>query len=156
MATSMNDAHTVGLSITRPPRFNGLNYNHWKVRMKIFLQSLDYDIWKSIWTSDDKLRFTLNAKAMNALYCALSLEESDRIFICKTAKEIWRTLELTHEDTKQVKDCKSYNLVSQYELFKMKSDESIKEMYTRFTNIVNELKSLGIEYPTVDLVNKIL
>ena len=33
-------------------------------------------------------------------------------------------------------------LVHEYELFKMKNYESISEMFTRLTNIINDLKSL--------------
>ena len=33
--------------------------------------------------------------------------------------------------------------MNQYELFSMKTKESIRDMFTRFTNIINELASLG-------------
>lgn len=39
---------------------------------------------------------------------------------------------------------------------KMRSNESIKDMYTRPINISNDLKSLGKSYPSVNLVKKIL
>ena len=47
-------------------------------------------------------------------------------------------------------------LVHKYELFKMKPTESIIGMYTRFTNIVNNLKNIGKVYTDVDLCRKIL
>ncbi|KAL5578770.1 hypothetical protein UlMin_011212 [Ulmus minor] len=47
-------------------------------------------------------------------------------------------------------------LVHKYELFKIKHDESIKQMYTRFTDIINDLSSLGKEYTTSEMVRKIL
>jgi len=37
-----------GASINRPPLFYGLNYQFWKVRMKIFVESLDKGIWDAI------------------------------------------------------------------------------------------------------------
>ena len=37
-----------GASINRPPLFCGLNYQFWKVRMKIFVESLDRGIWDAI------------------------------------------------------------------------------------------------------------
>ena len=37
-----------GASINRPPLFCGLNYQFWKVKMKIFFQSLDRGIWDAI------------------------------------------------------------------------------------------------------------
>ena len=93
---------------------------------------------------------------MNTLFCALSMGEFNRIRSCKTAKDIWNTLEVTHEGTNQVKESKISMLVHKYELFKMKHDESIKQMYTRFTDIINDLSSLGKEYTTSEIVRKIL
>jgi len=37
-----------GVSINKPPLFYGLNYQFWKVRMKIFVESLDKRIWDAI------------------------------------------------------------------------------------------------------------
>jgi len=37
-----------GASINRPPMFCGLNYQLWKVRMKISVESLDRGIWDAI------------------------------------------------------------------------------------------------------------
>ena len=167
-----------GNSTTRPPLFNGNNYGYWKARMTIFLQSMDYELWdviekgpyipmkkceeslveklKSEWDDTDKKRISINARAMNTLFCALSMEEFNRIRSCKTAKDIWNTLEVTHEGTNQVKESKISMLVHKYELFKMKHDESIKQMYTRFTDIINNLSSLGKQYTTSEMVRKIL
>ena len=47
-------------------------------------------------------------------------------------------------------------LVHKYELFKMEPTESITGMYTRFTNIVNNLKNLGKVYIDADLYRNIL
>ena len=44
------------------------------------------------WTADQKKKIAGNAKAMNALYCALSREEFNCILACKSAFEIWNTL----------------------------------------------------------------
>ena len=47
-------------------------------------------------------------------------------------------------------------LVHKYKFFKIKSDESITEMFTSFTNITNSLKSLDKSYSNSDLVRKVL
>ena len=47
-------------------------------------------------------------------------------------------------------------LTHEYELFSMKQEESISEMYNRFTTIVTNLKGLGKSYANQDLVKKIL
>ena len=43
-----------------------------------------------------------------------------------------------------------------YELSRMKPSETIRDMYTRFTDIVNGLKGLGKGFSDFELVNKIL
>jgi len=43
-----------------------------------------------------------------------------------------------------------------YELFKMGDKERIMEMYSRFTHITNDLKSLGKSFNNEELVRKIL
>ena len=47
-------------------------------------------------------------------------------------------------------------LVSEYEAFYMKNNESIFEMYARLTLITNDLKSLGKTYSEYELIRKIL
>jgi len=37
-----------GASINKPPLFYGLNYQFWKVIMKIFGESIDRQIWDAI------------------------------------------------------------------------------------------------------------
>jgi hypothetical protein len=47
-------------------------------------------------------------------------------------------------------------LVHQYEFFKMLSNESITNMFTRMTTITNNLDALGRTYINVDIISKIL
>jgi hypothetical protein len=98
----------------------------------------------------------LNCKVMSSLYCALDQNEFNRVSSCDSAKEIWDKLEVTYEGTNQVKESKMSMVVHEYELFVMKKDENISEMSTRFTNIVNCLKSLGKNYTNEENVRKIL
>ena len=92
----------------------------------------------------DRKKFQLNAKVVYTLQCSMDRNEYNRICQCKSAKEIWRLLEITHEGTNQVKESK-INLL-----------ETIVEMITRFTNIVNGLKALGKTYKESKKVMKIL
>ena len=47
-------------------------------------------------------------------------------------------------------------LVSEYEVYKMKSDETISEIYSKLTVLTNGLKSLGKSYSEYEIVRKIL
>ncbi|CAL9187605.1 unnamed protein product [Musa hybrid cultivar] len=144
-----------GLSVFRPPLFNGLDYTYWKTRMRDFLISMNLDLWNIVengfqlpskpmneWSDLEKKYFSLNAKAMNALFCALDKNEFNRISTCETAFDIWRTLEITHEGTSRVKDSKVNFLLHDFELFRMQPSETIGDMYTRFTDVLDKQQEL--------------
>ncbi|GJY33661.1 hypothetical protein Tco_0418130, partial [Tanacetum coccineum] len=59
------------------------------------------------------------------IYNALPRKEYERSFMCNTAKEIWKTLLITHQGNSQVKDNMIDLLVQQYEQFVISEDESI-------------------------------
>ena len=105
MTTQVGCSIREGQLIDTPPLFNGINYTHWKARMRIFIQAHDYDLWSIIVnglhtnTNHDKERAQQNAKAMNILYCALDDSELNSISFCITAKEIWNMLEVKYECT---------------------------------------------------------
>ena len=104
----------------------------------------------------EKKYFSLNAKAMNALFCALDKNEFNQISTCETAFDIWRILEITHEGTSRVKDSKVNILLHDFELFRMQPNETIGDMYTRFTDVVNNLSVFGKSFLNFDLMSKIL
>jgi len=37
-----------GSAVNRPPMFNGMNYAFWKIRMRIFMESIDALIWEVV------------------------------------------------------------------------------------------------------------
>ncbi|KAG8645564.1 hypothetical protein MANES_10G076205v8 [Manihot esculenta] len=111
---------------------------------------------KSEWSELEKRRVALNDKAIHILFCALSRSEYNKVCMKSIAKEIWDALVVTHEGTNQVKENKMESLIYQYELFKMKSDETISQMYDRFIEIIGGMKSLGKTFTNEELVKKIL
>ena len=104
----------------------------------------------------DKKKVQLNAKVVYILHYAIDRNEFNRVWQCKSAKKIWRLLEITHERTNQVKESRINILVHDYELFSIKYFESIVGMFSRFMVIVNELEALGKTYTEVEKVMKIL
>ncbi|XP_070015681.1 uncharacterized protein [Nicotiana sylvestris] len=168
-----------GQSTARPPLFNGQYYSWWKNRMRDHIIREDYEHWDIVtdgplettkktseglevpktradYTAEDLKKWEKNVKANKWLVCGLGLDEYSRIQSCNTTKEIWDTLQVAHEGTPQVKRSRGTLLYSQYENFTMKEGETIQEMYTRFTTLTNELKSLGRIIFKEDKVEKIL
>jgi hypothetical protein len=73
-----------------------------------------------------------------------------------TAKAMFASLCSNFEGSKKVKEARALILVHQYELFKMKDDETIDQMYSRFQTLVSGLKILKKSYVASDHVSKIL
>jgi hypothetical protein len=71
----------------------------------------------------------------------------------KSAKEVWDTLFINHEGTKQVREGRIYALESELNRFVIKEDESPQDMYNR----LNKMKSLGsTRWGRREVVDKIL
>jgi len=47
-----------GAFIHRAPMFNGINYQFWKIRMKIFIESIYQEIWDAIINESHSSNFT--------------------------------------------------------------------------------------------------
>ncbi|GAV74118.1 LOW QUALITY PROTEIN: UBN2 domain-containing protein, partial [Cephalotus follicularis] len=120
--------------------------------MAIFIQSLDYQLWNIIvngpkvpiktvegvvtpkseneFNDNDLKLLQLNSKAKHVLFYVVNVVEFN----------------LISSRTNQVNE-KISMLVHQCELFIMHDDESISDMFTHFTTIINSLKNLGNCYP---------
>ncbi|GKE17379.1 hypothetical protein Tco_1424956, partial [Tanacetum coccineum] len=95
---------------------------------------------------DLKKRLAKNNEAKMVIYNALPRKEYERIFMCSTTKEIWKTLLITHQGNSQVKENKIDLLVQQYKQFVISEDEYIDSAFARFNTIVTGLKALDEGY----------
>ena len=151
------------------PLFDGINYAYWKVRMRVFLQSLDEKVWQAIEIGqtkpneapadqdDVKIKAgNFNSRALNTLFSAVTNEEFKKISSTKTTKEAWTILQTTYEGTKAVKDSKFQRLTISFEEIKMEEDESFGEFYVKLKDIVNSTFNLGETIPEPKIVRKVL
>ena len=112
---NISQTFSEGVSINRPPLFAGENYLFWKIRMKIFLESIDMGVWDAIvngpfipmhtinnvhvekdfnlWTADENKKVQYDARAKYIIHSALTMEEFYKVSTCKNAKKMWKTLE---------------------------------------------------------------
>ncbi|XP_038984472.1 uncharacterized protein LOC120111489 [Phoenix dactylifera] len=122
--------------------------------MTRYIQSLDFELWDRIVDGPYILMKTVNdvqvpkekknmikkiegkclliVKQCMSYNVLLDINQSNRISICNSAKEIWDKLEIGHEGTSQVKESKIDILTMKYELFKMEPHEDMKGMFTHF------------------------
>ncbi|GKA49991.1 hypothetical protein Tco_0743064 [Tanacetum coccineum] len=107
-------------------------------------------------TDELKKKLAKNNKAKMVLYNALPKKEYERILLCKTAKDIWQSLLITHQGNIQVKDNKIDLLVQQYEQFTILEEESIDNGFARLNTIITSLKALDEGFSSKNYVRKFL
>ncbi|GKA07086.1 hypothetical protein Tco_0686310 [Tanacetum coccineum] len=164
----------------RPLLFESDGFIYWKNRFETYVKSKDLDLWHVITygdfppvqnnpktkkdeivpfdkQSDDlKKKLAKHNEAKMIIYNALPRKEYERIFMCKTAKEIWDSLSITHQGNSQVKYNKIDLLVQQYEQFTIPEEESIDNGFARFNTIITSLKALDEGFSSKNYVRKFL
>ncbi|XP_074323647.1 uncharacterized protein LOC141660551 [Apium graveolens] len=110
----------------------------------------------SEYTLDVEQVMNITAKAEMVLTSALAEKEYKRVNNCKSAQEIWNKLVIPYEGTLVIKDSRMDTLIQEYENFKLLEGETIIDMETRFTRIINELAQLGKAYSTNEKNRRIL
>ncbi|GJS60589.1 zf-CCHC domain-containing protein [Tanacetum coccineum] len=125
-------------------------------KFETYVKAKDLDLWHIIWNGDfpllaknefieilevvpfeeqsDNLKKKLakNNEAKMVLYNDLPKKECERIFVCKTAKDIWQSLLITHQE------------------------ESIDSGFARFNTIITSLKALDEGYSSKNYVRKFI
>jgi hypothetical protein len=136
------------------PHFDGSDYARWSDDMKMYLYGLHPSLWtivvvgmdinaKPPHTKEQEHDFFRNAQAVMVLRSSLSSYEYNKIRELEIAKDIWDTLQLSHEGTDVVKEGKLDVLQGELESFVMKKDESLKEIHDRLKLLVTEIRMLG-------------
>jgi len=166
---SSNYLFPKGNSINRIPIFKDVGYHYWKTRMQIFIEAIYLNIWEAIeigpyiptmvagnttieklreeWSEKEKKLVQYNLKDKNIITSALGMDEYFRVSNCKSVKDMWDSLQVTHKGTTDVKRSRINTLTHEYELFRMNPNESIQDIQKRFTHIINHLASLGKVFP---------
>ncbi|KAG9451351.1 hypothetical protein H6P81_011316 [Aristolochia fimbriata] len=174
----MADTIKDGRSSTRPPLLEGTNYPYWKARMTTYIKSIDEDAWLTVlegwsrptiefegktlvkpqknWTDEEKKSSNLNSKTLNAIFCGVSLKVFSRMSAITSAKEAWESLEIHYKGTVSVRIAKLQQLMTKFELIKMKEDETILEYDGKIRRLANEARLLGDPFPENRLVRKVL
>ncbi|KAK2434968.1 gag-protease polyprotein [Trifolium repens] len=164
----------------KAPKFNGdaYTFSWWKDRIYSHLIGLDDELWDLVeegvtfkgldekgklsveerkkFTPTDKKAYKKHHKVKDLLIGCITHDEYLNITDKSTAKSIYDSLCSTYEGNKQVQEAKATLLIQQYELFRMKDNENIESMYSRFKILVAGLQVLKRSYTTSDHVRKIL
>ncbi|GKA50078.1 hypothetical protein Tco_0743151 [Tanacetum coccineum] len=145
-----------GQSIQRSPLFESDGFLYWKNRFETYVKSKDLDLWHITTNSDFlpfqnnpetkkdeivpfdkknddlKRKLSKNNEAKMVICNALPRKEYQRIFMCETAKDIWNSLLVTHQE------------------------ESINNAFANFNTIITSLKALDESFSSKNCVRKFL
>ena len=142
---------------------DGTNYAVWKVRIEAYTMGKKHEVSSMMVNRVDKEyeKFTkeeleFNGSAKNIIFASISDNLFHQVSSCSKAKEMWDKLKTTHEGTQQQKDNQVGILVNDFELFKQKSGEPIRDLVGRMNALINALKNMGKEYSTLELNRKLL
>ncbi|GJY28545.1 zf-CCHC domain-containing protein [Tanacetum coccineum] len=151
-----SDKYLEGKSMQRPPLFESDHFIYGKNRFETYVKAKDLDLWHIMLNgdfppvaknevtqvlevvsfeeqSDDlKKKLAKNNEAKMVLYNALPKKEYERIFMCKTDKDILQSLLITHQE------------------------ESIDSGFARFNTIITSLKALDEGFSSKNYVRKFL
>ncbi|XP_058202917.1 uncharacterized protein LOC131317378 [Rhododendron vialii] len=149
------DNHMEGASNSRPPYFDSSDYPLWKTKMKNYLISLGIKVWRSVlygyeeptiddattkeirvkkeaeWGSCDITNCETNARALGAIFGAMSRNEVIHISSCVTAKEAWDILRTSHEGIETVRVSKLQMCTTRLEQLKMHDEEHFDGFISR-------------------------
>jgi len=150
--------------------FTGQNYGAWAVKMKIYLKA--FDLWKIVESDKQPTPLGNNPtiahmkffneekakrfKALTCLHNVVSEEIFTRIMTCKSFKETWDKLNAKFYGDKKLRKMQVLNLRRQFEGLKMKETETIKDLSSQISTLVNQKRLLGEDFSDSRIVEKIL
>ncbi|XP_075497969.1 uncharacterized protein LOC142535860 [Primulina tabacum] len=166
-------------TVFRPPVLDGSNYALWKVKMRVFIKSIEERAWQrvldgwsppkiedadgdtrlkpeSTWTIDEVQTSNFNSKALNAIFSSVDTRMFNLITNCVCAKEAWDILQKHCEGSESVRKTRLRMVASKFESLRMEDKESILEYDSRLRQLSNEAHSLGDPMSNERLVNKVL
>jgi hypothetical protein len=144
-----SNAHLLSISLGKPPHFDGDDYSFWSHIMRSHLFSLHPSIWDIVekamhFDSSDNLilineQIHKNTQATTVLLASLCKDEYNKVSGLDNAKQIWDTLEISHEGNDTTMITKIEFVEGELGRFAMKRGEEPTETYNRVKTLVNKI-----------------
>src|SRR6266540_1881502 len=147
----------ISVPLGKAPLLDGLNYTDWINKMKLHLIALHPNLREVVNVgirmpkSDDEvspemmLDWHHNAQAARVILASLSQEEFKKVNGLEIAKDIWVTLQVSHEGDHKAKLGKIELLEGELEEFVMLKGETFQGLFDRLMVIINKIRALGCE-----------
>ncbi|XP_073152192.1 uncharacterized protein [Henckelia pumila] len=160
-----------------PPILDGTNYGPRKLKMSMYIQSIESRAWQRVldgwtppmrdddvpgpkpraqWTSDENTAAIYNAKALNAMFFSVDMNMFNLIGTCICARDAWEKLQTHCEGSASVKKTRMRLITSKFEKLRMEESETIMKYNGRLKSLENEASVLGDPISNERLVSKVL
>ncbi|KAI3775882.1 hypothetical protein L1987_45639 [Smallanthus sonchifolius] len=174
-----NYDNEIGTSQKPPKLLNLADYFNWKDRFDQFVSFNDTSLWIPIlegythptysWmgkddvpklvsalTTEEKLLFDREKKAMASISMSLPKEIYHSFKQFKSSQQLWEALQKRCEGSLDVKKSIKELLKKQFLVFKHFQNESFDDLATRFYHLLSELASASMVYETEEINDKFL
>src|SRR6266498_2526619 len=145
----------ISVPLGKAPLLDGLNYADWVNKMKMHLIALHPSLWEVVnvgvrmpKNGEDmtpEMMVHRNAQATSVIVSSLSQEEFNKVNGLEVAKDIWDTLQVSHEGDHKAKLGKIELLEGELEEFVMLKGETLQGLFDRLRVIINKMRALGCE-----------
>ncbi|KAD7117967.1 hypothetical protein E3N88_05235 [Mikania micrantha] len=141
-------------TLNKPPMFTPEDYDTWKVRMEGFIGNQDFKLWKSVlegpfiptvpaagaggapvpkdpalYSDEDYKRMEVDSKALWLIQMAIPNSIIHAFKKCKSAQELWNSLQQMYEGSEDVKENKKDMLKQKFENFCQQNNEKMTSQY---------------------------
>ena len=138
-------------------KFNGENFQLWKMQMEIFMAENElegYILGTTVRTEQNRLTWDKkNIQARAFLMRGFELEQLKYLTNCQTAAQMWSRLLTVHAEKS---DQSAQVLLDRFINAKMGDDEKMTDYVARMTSIAARLKDLDLEQKEPMIIAKIL
>ncbi|EOY03795.1 Uncharacterized protein TCM_018982 [Theobroma cacao] len=154
---------------TAPPVFTRENYSIWIVKMKAYLRA--FDLWEIIEVGKNphEMRqsnpiiallkqhseeITKRYKALSCIHSAIFDSIFTHLMNCEFAKKAWDKLKVEFHGSDRTRQIQVLNLLREFEVWKIKNEESVTDYLEKVLKVVNQLRLLGKNLLERRIVNK--
>ncbi|KAD6119379.1 hypothetical protein E3N88_10650 [Mikania micrantha] len=178
---ALNKHDTENGTLNKPPMFTPEDYDTWKVRMEGFIMNQDFKLWKSVlegpfippvpaagaggapvpkdpalYSDEDYKRMEVDSKALWLIQMAIPNSIIHAFKKCKSAQELWNSLQQMYEGSEDVKENKKDMLKQKFENFCQQNNEKMTSQYLRYVQLVDELVAAGVRMKNQDVIRNTL
>jgi hypothetical protein len=157
----------LSIPLGKPPHFDGEDYSFWSHKMRSHLFSLHPSIWEIV---ESRMHFDStdnpviineqihkNAQATTVLLASLCRDEYNKVSGLDNAKQIWDTLNISHEGNDAIMITKMELVEGELWRFAMIRGEEPTRTYNRLKTLVNKIRSYrSIRWTDHDVVRLML